>query len=158
MNNYVKDERVLKNIQEDLANAAIVAGMLLFMKILYDFIRGTARFETTGWFVSLLLVMGIVIYISLYRSKSTQLPTTLLGRPLDTKLSVPAKRTRLYKSYIPESLVGAAALSVGSYLNSGYNGLVPTILLYIFYFIIHLSVTYFWSEHEIKRYNMDLED
>ena len=50
MNNYEKDERVLKNIQESLANAAIVAGMLLFVKIIYDFITNTAKFETTGWF------------------------------------------------------------------------------------------------------------
>ena len=122
MNNYVKDERVLNNINKALANAAIVAGMLLFVKIIYDFITNTAKFETTGWFAILLLVMGIVIYVSLYRSKSTQLPTTLLGRPLDTELSIHAKRTRLYKSYIPESLVGAAGLLVGSYINSEYNG------------------------------------
>ena len=100
--------------------------------------------------------MNVVMLISLYRSKTIDTPKTLFGRSLTTGFSKRAKRERFYQSYIPESLI-AVGLSLGSYLNSGYNGILPT-LIYIFLFW-NLSNSYILlNENEIKRYNKDLED
>lgn len=158
MSNHVKDERVEQNRTKALANAAIIGEILLGIRIFYEIINGEATLGTTGWYIGILVVMNVVMLISLYRSKTIDTPKTLLGQSLSTGLSKRAKRERLYKSYIPESLIAAAGLSLGSYLSSGYNGLAPTIILYVFYFGIYLTITYYWNEHEIKRYNEDLED
>lgn len=156
--NEFKDERVEENRTKALAKAAIIGEILLAIRIFYEIITGEATLGTTGWYIGILIVMNVVMLISLYQSKTIDTPKTLLGQSLTIELTKKAKRERFYKSYIPESLIAAAGLSLGSYLNSGYNGILPTLILYIFYFGIYLAITNYWNENEIKRYNEDLED
>lgn len=147
MENEIKDERVMQNITKALANAAIIGEIILFLKIIYEIFSGVATLGTTGFDIALLVVMNIVVYVTLYRAKTIDTPRTLLGKRLTTEKTKVARKERVLKSYIPESLVAAAGLSLGSYLNSGSSGLTPTIILYMIYFGIYLTFTYFWSEH-----------
>lgn len=158
MNNKIQDERVKQNKTKALANAAIIGEILLLVKIIFEIFTDKATLATTGWNIAVLIVMNIVMLISLYRSKTIDTPKTLFGRSLTTGFSKRAKRERFYQSYIPESLIAAVGLSLGSYLNSGYNGILPTLILYILYFGIYLTITYHWNENEITRYNKDLKD
>lgn len=158
MRNEIKDERIEQNKAKALANAAIIGEVLLLIKVSFEIFTGKATLGTTGWDIALLTVMNIVKSITLYRSKTIDLPKTLFGKPLTTGDSIVDKHKRFYKSYIPESFVGALGLTAGSYFNSGYNGLAPTIILYIIYFGFYLAFSYFNNEHNIKRYNKDLED
>lgn len=157
MENEMKDERVMQNITKSLANAAIFVEAVLLLKIVYEIFSGTATLRATGFDVGLFIGMNAVIYITLYRAKTLQTPKTILGKKLTTETTEIAKKERILKSYIPESLIAAAGLSLGSYLSSGSSGFLPTLIIYIFYFVFYLILTYFWSEHEIKRYNEDFE-
>lgn len=158
LNKKITDEREEKNIMKALAFGAIAGELLLGGKILFEIVTGIATLSTTGWDIGILIVMNIVVAYNLYRSKTISTPVTLFGRELSTELTPKAKLERRNKYYIPEALLSAVGLSVGSYFSSGSSGLTETIILYIIYFIISLVVTTKWNEHNIKRYNADLED
>lgn len=158
MNSKINDERVNQNVNKAFANAAIIAEIILLLKVLFEIFTGRATLGTTGWDIGLLVIMNVVVYITLYRTKTIQTPKTLLGKPLTTKETKFAKRERLMKSYIPESFLAAAGLLTGSYFSSGYNGFAAMFILYLFYFGFYLMLTYFMNEREIKRYNEDLEE
>lgn len=158
MKNKIQDERVEQNRTKALAHAAIIGEIILLAKILFEILTDRATLNVTGWNIALLIIMNIVTVISLYRSKTVNIPKTLFGRSLTTNLSKQAKKERVIKSYIPEGLIGAAGMLVGSYLKSGSSGLAPTVILFLMFFGSYLIVSYFWNEHNIKKYNEDLED
>jgi len=158
MNSEINDERVNQIINKAFTNAAIVAEAILLIKILFEIFTDRATLGTTGWDIGLLIIMNIIVYITLYRSKIIQVPRTLFGKPLSTKETKFATRERLIKSYVPESFLAAAGLLAGSYFSSGYNGFAAMFILYLFYFGFYLALTYFLNEREIKRYNEDLEE
>lgn len=158
LNKKITDEREEKNIMNALAFGAIAGELLLGAKILYEMVSGVATLSTTGIDIGILLIMNIVVAYNLYQSKTLSTPVTLFGRELSTELTPKAKLERRNKYYIPEALISAVGLSVGSYFSSGSSGLTETIILYIIYFVMSLVATTKWSEHNIKRYNADLED
>ena len=158
MKNKIQDERVERNRTKALAHAAIIGEIILLVKILFMFFTGNASFSTTGLDIALLIIMNIVMVISLYSSKTMNTPKTLFGRSLTTSLSKKAKKERFYKSYIPESLVGAVGIVLGFYFKSESIDVTQIIITSLFFSGTYLIVSYFWNEHNIKRYNEDLED
>lgn len=99
--------------------------MVLLVKICYEIFSGKATLGTTGFDIDILITMNVVMFISLYRSKTIYTPKILLGRTLTIEL---IKKERFLKSYMPEFFVAMAGLSVGSYFSRGYHRLLPIII------------------------------
>lgn len=158
MKETMQDERTISNRNKALARGAIVVEVLLGVKILVEIISGSATLSTTGWDILILLVMNAVILLNLYRSKTVPFKTSIIGENLPTEPTKSAKRIRTFRGYLPESLLTAAGLTMGSYFNSGFAGVLPTIILFLIYFTISWLVIYLWNEHNIKRTHQEFED
>lgn len=152
------DERVERNTVQALANGAAVVLVLILCKSIYLFATNTDSLATLGWDIVLVLALVVTFFFSLYRSKTYSFPKSLLGKALSTDLSKTAKRERLHKAYVPESIIFTLGFAVGSYFFEGWSHWSGELVISIIVFFFLLGISYLWGEHKIKRYNQEIED
>lgn len=152
------DERVERNAIQALANGAVVVLVLILCKFIYLFATNTDSLADLGWDILLISALAVTLFFSLYRSKTYKFPKSLLGKTLSTALSKTAKKERLYKTYIPESIIFTLGFAVGSYFFEGWSHWSGELVISIIVFFLLLGISYQWGEHKIKRYNQEIED
>ncbi|MBM6613836.1 hypothetical protein JTF06_02870 [Desemzia sp. RIT804] len=152
------DERVERNTIQALANGAVVVLLLILCKFVYLFATNTDSLANLGWDIILVSALAVTVFFSLYRSKTYSFPKSLLGKTLSTGLSKSAKKERLYKAYIPESIIFTLGFAVGSYFFEGWSHWSGELVISIIVFFLLVGTSYLWGEHKIKRYNQEIED
>lgn len=153
-----QDEREERNVTEALAKGALVAFFMVVLRIGYLLITGNAEFETVWWDLMILIAMLATYSFSLHRTKTTDIPKTLFGRELPTEMTSEAKKKRIWKNYIPNTIVFLIAFRIGSYFAVGLGDWPEETVLLIIQAAIFYPITYYMGEHRLKRYNQDLEE
>lgn len=155
----MNDERILHNYIKALSNAATIAILFISGKIIYLLINDRASFQTIGWDITLLIIMSVTSAVSLYRMKDVDMPKSLIGRSLSIEQTKIGIKQRITQSYLPKSVFYSILFSLFDmfYTKASFNWTVLMIDAVI-YFVIFFILSYFWYEHQVRRYNRIVGD
>lgn len=160
-----KKKRIVRD-ERDAKNQAVASEWALWITVIYTFGKliyylSFSAVEDLGfimWDMILIVIITLTLIIITYSRKTYDLPRTFFGKKLLTEQSKQAKKERLLKAYLPEALILAVAMTIGSYFLSGYNSITEWLFELILYFIIFNLFNFAWGELNVKGYNKSLEE
>lgn len=153
------DERDVRNLGEASQWTVFIVIIYTLGKIIYySKFSNVENLDFLIWDIVLFFITAISLIGIIYLKKTYDLPKTFFGKKLLTEQSKAARKDRILKAYLPEALILAVTLTLGSYFFSGYNSIIPWFFEFILCVIILMLFNFAWGELNVKGYNKSLEE